>query len=223
MIEEIIGFYRTHLTFYSLVAKKRWRWQTVSVFILLVAIVVLTSKYITTYQISYIIWSVSLFLVALLLILIFNSLTVKRLYPRFYLSLFKWDKRAFHKEMVLKLKQQLKTMNLDEEKIAKLQTTIINKAEREKVSSIVFMSCIAALFVPLWSAYLSQLMSLFKEVKDLNSVFIFLLMLVIQIAWLMVYLSDFRDSFLTRYLVLNRLNDMITDATLVTDCNEQEN
>lgn len=217
MTEEIIEFYRKELTFYSLITKKRGFWPTTLIYVLLILTVLLVSLFIWQQHIMYLVGAATSFLLGLLFIVVFNNSTIKRLYRRFYISTFKCDKRGFHKEMVLKLREKLKSMNLDEDKTAKIQAMINNKAEKEKVPSIVFVSAIAALFIPLWSAYLTQLMAQFTQLKQLNSLFFILLVLVTEIAWLMVYLSDIRDNFITRYMVLNRLNDMISESMLLED------
>lgn len=214
MIEKIYTFYIKELSFYSLVYKKVNIWLRLLVLSLLLCGFIYMGYYVA-YQNSFLlVLGFGFAAIALLLNHCFIVLTIKRNYPEHSISWFSWSGSGFHNDAIRKLETYLRQQNIDKEKSEILQDLLKDKALRERTNSIVFLSCFAVLFVPLWSAYLDHFFEGIKDIELLSKMFVLFLMFIFLISFLMMNLADFRDNIFTRFMKLNKLSDLISEVWL---------
>lgn len=212
MIEELIDYYTTNLTFYNLVARKLIWWEKLIPVLLLLAVAVLFVVYYVKLKIYLLVICLLCLGLALFLGRRFNALKVKELYPQHAISKFSWSTEGFHRDAVQNLNHYFENKGWDENKIQKIQMLIKEKADKERTGSIIFISCLGALFIPLWSVYLDKLMGQFNTIEDLSILFAVLLFLIITVSYVMINLADIRDNFITKFVKLNKLNDLMSEV-----------
>ncbi|NQX40602.1 hypothetical protein SAMN05421820_1044 [Pedobacter steynii] len=214
MVEELIDYYSTNLTFYNLVTRKLIWWKKLIPVLLFLAVAALFVVYFIKLKIYLLVLCLPCFGVALFLGRRFNALKVKELYQRHSISKFSWSTEGFHQDAVQNLNGYFERKGWDENKIQKIQELIKEKADKERTGSIIFISCLGALFIPLWNVYLDKLMGQFNTTEDLSILFAVLLFLITAVSYLMINLADIRDNFITRFVKLNKLNELISEVLL---------
>ena len=146
----------------------------------------------------------------------FQLKTIKNLYPESLVSKNKWSIKEIDDRIQKNLDQFLFDNNLKgKAKIEELQKIITEKAKNEKLPYIVYSSCFAVLIIPLWNAYITRILDLFKtNLMFLNFMAFFLAFIVLIISYVILKLSIINETIFTRYSELNKMNQLLDEYKL---------
>lgn len=126
-----------------------------------------------------------------------------------YISKLEWDSIKFDELFLKKLSEKLADIKPD---LDLIQSQIADKAARGKTTNIIKTSILGALFVPLWSSYISEIMGVFKsDINQLTTMLIIFSILILATSYLGYLVIELRDNNLSDYHKWNKLNDLITD------------
>jgi len=227
MIDTFREYYREHLTFFGLVIKKsgkrgKIRNILIGIFFSLMIAFSICSNFIISLHNGMVIYSLmGLALLVLLYLLIrfdsqFQLKTIKNLYPESLVSKNKWSIKEIDDRIQKNLDQFLFDNNLKgKAKIEELQKIITEKAKNEKLPYIVYSSCFAVLIIPLWNAYITRILDLFKtNLMFLNFMAFFLAFIVLIISYVILKLSIINETIFTRYSELNKMNQLLDEYKL---------
>lgn len=196
IVEDLFKYYNKELTFYSKVPAK---YKIISnIFFILGIIAYLSFFYFFSFEKEYI-------YILLASIALFLPIFIKR-----YLNIkYEWKTQEFNKLISSKLSRKLKGMDLN---LDLVQKQITEKASKEKASSVINISVLGALLVPLWGIYIVEIMKTVNgDIKGLTTMFSLLFILALGVSILVSSMSLLKDQLLKNYQKWNKLNDLITD------------
>jgi len=144
-----------------------------------------------------------------------NGRTIKRKLPDIYISPFKWNSKKLNELFIDKLGGRIK--NEGEPNLDLIQKQIAENANNEKIPSIIILTTLGALFVPLWSVYINEVMEINKgNIKLLTVTFLFFFTFILIISISARTVVEIRDNLSTDYMKWNRLNYLITQYRIKT-------
>jgi len=222
MIDELFVFFKNTLTFRGLVVRRNGIFKNALVFIIIFLPAVLVLTYIVEKNPTYIIIAVLVSFISPILGALINAKTVRKKYPKLMKSRLTWSYQGFQQLYLNYLERYLIRIHnktyfheIDDAKLDKIQEIISERANQEKIPSIIFITALGALFLPLWSAFLTQFLRLNgKNETDLLIAFGVLISLIVMFAILTPYIIRFRDGLITKYEKWNRLNELISELRL---------
>src|ERR1035437_5807754 len=231
MIENLLKYYRAHLTFYGLIVKNN-KWKNIvfgMLFVLIISsILVIQFNFNLVLQLCMLPIPFTLLILLSKYVNVANLQTIKNNYPQFLNSDKKnWSNETIHKYILEELDKYLDTNNLKERKIIdEIQRIIIEKAKNEKIPFIIYSGCFAGLSIPLWNAYVSRVFDIYKtDIKYINLIAFTLVLLISVISFLIPKLVEINENFFSRYSDLNKLNELIDEykLTFLVKNNQSEN
>ncbi|MBN1990457.1 MAG: hypothetical protein JW783_13725 [Bacteroidales bacterium] len=211
MIESFIKYYSENLTFNAIVIKKNGIAKNLIFWFLMLFASSILMFFISTKMYYWSLVVIPILVFAVILGLYFNAMTIKKYYPKIYISKLKWSSEKLNEMIFSRLDAYISEKKI-ENKIDEIQRIINEKAKNEKLPFIMRSSTFIALFLPLWNSYIDKLLEYYKiDIKAMTiiSLFIIILILVITIYIPMIYVL--RDNFLTRYKKLNSLSELLDE------------
>lgn len=215
MIENLINYYSSNLTFYSIVTKKNgimknsFFWVATLISAGLLFYFQMNNLYILCFSI------IPLLFASILIGRYFNAMTIKKLYPEIYISRFKWSNEMINVMIYNRLDSYLKEENLFN-KTGEIKRLISEKAKNERLPFIICSSAFMALFLPLWYSYIEKVLDYFKsDLKAITSIALFITILIGSIIMYFPMIYSLRDRFLSRYKKLNDLSELLDEYELM--------
>lgn len=209
IVDELFEFYKKELTFYAKVTIVN---SKILNFILILWILIyLICFYFVIFEQKYLlsILGIGSFFLVYYIQVRLNTKVIKDKFPEMYISKLEWDSIKFDELFLKKLSEKLADIKPD---LDLIQSQIADKAARGKTTNIIKTSILGALFVPLWSSYISEIMGVFKsDINQLTTMLIIFSILILATSYLGYLVIELRDNNLSDYHKWNKLNDLITD------------
>ncbi|MBU2945805.1 hypothetical protein [Zobellia uliginosa] len=213
MVTELFEYYEAELTYYSQVSKENKITSTIVLIVVFVLFLLCQYFVFFTNQYLFELWGFGILFVGLLFIQFLNLKTIENKFPDIYISQWRWDYRKFNDLILVKLSNKLEETNPN---LDLLQNQIEKNINKEKTSFILQTSIFAGLFLPLWSAFVSQIMEIAAEnFLNLSIKFTIFTVLIFGLAITGNYFSDVRYTLFTDYKKWSKLNDLITEYRLL--------
>jgi len=211
MIEKMIKFYIGNLTFYAIVEKKNGCFKNSIPYIFLLCSIGLVT-YFFIIQLYFLIFLFPPLVVIYVLIgRYFNAMTIKRYYPKSYISGITWSNDKIKERIFSRLKKYINDNKL-EGKVDDIQLIIKEKAKNERLPFILYASIFMVLFLPLWKSYIDKLLDYYKmDIRAISSIAFLIVIIISSIAIMVPPIHTFRDNFLTRYKTLNNLSELLDE------------
>jgi hypothetical protein len=216
MINELFNLYKSRLTFKGLVVSKNGIFANSIYFILLILCTLWLLLHITN---TYFLLYLPLSLIPVIFGQLINSRTIKKKYPEFWISYWKHAHTGFHNLYLTTLENYLIKVfdvshfsEIEDIKLDKIQNEIKERANQEKAPYIIVASTFIGLFIPLWSAYVVEILDIFSGSVDLLSqIFGMILIAILSIAIIAPAIKSIRDITITKFHQWTRLNNLITE------------
>ncbi|GGN13931.1 hypothetical protein GCM10010967_57700 [Dyadobacter beijingensis] len=217
MIDELIDFHKKELNFYYLVTRKNKTWQTALINASFALAFIFYSLMLFMGEIWYGVWAGVCLVVAACLAKVFNTMTIKRLYPEVYTPWYQpFPRSAFNDMILMKFRKHVEDKKWDDKKWDMIQAAVASVAERQRMSLIIYISAVAALILPVWGIYAVKMISKFDNPPyDLTKGFVTMIMLIIVMAIIPMQVAWMRDHIFSNYGRLTRFNKLITDFRLL--------
>ncbi len=209
MIDDLFDFYKNELTFYSQVTKENKNLKNTIFFSGFIFLFLGFLFFIYTKQYFWFVIGTIIFVINSLITVWLEGRTIKDKFPEMYISPFKWNSKKLNELFIDKLGKKIK--NESKSNLDLIQKQIKENADNEKIPSIIIITTLGVLFVPLWSVYISEVMEIYKgnfKLLTITFLLFFIFILIISISARTVI--GIRDNLSTDYMKWNRLNYLIT-------------
>lgn len=213
-MEDFISYYQSSLCIRGLVLLHNGILKNLAIGTLFIVLIVL---YIFIFINGTIWWYFTLIPIIIAAILLGRYLcacTVKKHYPRAYISKHKWSNEILNSIINDNLASYISKNNYGE-KLDEIQRILNNKAQKEKLPFMVYSTVFGVLFLPIWISYMAKVFEIFKnDFNSLSLVFLISIIVTASVAFLIPLVYEFQDVFLSRYQVLNNLISLIDEYKL---------
>lgn len=214
MVNNLFEFYKKELTFYSQISKENSKTKLLIFLVGICFFIVLWYFFILLNAFIYGFLGMMMLLASLILILWLNGKTIKSKFPELYITAFKWDTIKLNNLFLEKLNKKIE--NISDESLNLIQDQIKENAKKAKTSSLIIMTTFGSLFIPLWSTYISEILSASNgNITQINNLFIIFFILTLIIFYVSFMIVKFYDDIITNFQKWERLNQLITELRIL--------